>query len=213
MIATTTNVGFGINFFTINNQTGSNTGMASATQTLENLAAAQSSAQLLGNVTVEQALQTIESVLGIIAAATPTGIDNHVLAYVKALRKSPELVALLSADLDQPQPQALSLSVIMAIVSLVRMIQKGGGIGEIFQAIKDLLAKFGGGAGPQAATDAFDPQGLDFATIMAIIAAIQNLLALIGRLKGGGGLPGLPSVPSVPTPHSEYAPATENRCL
>lgn len=48
-----------------------------------------------------------------------------------------------------------------------------------------------------------DPQALDIATILKIIAALKTLFDLIQGMRGGGLLP---------TP-SSYNPATESRCL
>ena len=181
-----------------------NTGLNPSMSCQENI-----TPQLFG-ISVDAALATLESTLGMIAPATASGVDDHVLAYVRALRKSPELVGLLEKDFGNvapastPAAQAVSISTIMAIISLVRAIQATGLTGDIFQRIKDLIAKFGSpGAQVQAAS--FDPQALDFATIMQLIALVKQFLELIGKLKGS--VPGLPS-----GPQSSYAPNDVARC-
>jgi hypothetical protein len=103
----------------------------------------EATVRLVGGVTVEAALATVEQVLGIVAGLTPTGIDNHVLEYVRALRKSPELVGLLERDIGGTQAQALNFSTIMLILQLVNMIRNGGDLASIIKAVMDLIGKVG----------------------------------------------------------------------
>lgn len=101
--------------------------------------------QLIGGVSVEDALATLDQVLGFIAGATPTRVDDHIREYVQALRKSPELVELLERDLGrEAKPQALNFSTIMAILEIIRLIRGGGDFAGIVKLIVDLLNRFRG---------------------------------------------------------------------
>jgi hypothetical protein len=57
------------------------------------------------------------------------------------------------------------------------------------------------------ASQSSEPQAIDLATILKIIAAIKTIIDLIGQLKGGGG--GLPSLPGLPG----FNPNQANRCI